>query len=115
MSSIDEYKAYTLQTPIPIDCSPLTWWLCDGQQERYPRLSKMAIDILSIPAMSADPERVFSGARRTISWERMSLGVDTINIGECLKSWIYSGIIEGLPVDVVEEFIVGSVSRCVSR
>jgi hypothetical protein len=114
VSSIDEYEAYTLQTPIPIDCSPLTWWLRDRQQERYPRLSKMAIDILSIPAMSADPERVFSGARRTISWERMSLGVDTINMGECLKSWIRSGITEGLPVDVVEEFVVGSVSGCVS-
>jgi hypothetical protein len=75
----------------------------------------MAIDILSIPAMSADLERVFSGARRTISWERMSLGVDTINMGECLKSWIRSGITEGLPVDVVEEFVVGSVSGCVSR
>jgi hypothetical protein len=61
--------------------------------------------------MSADPERVFSGARRTISWEPMSLGVDTINTGECLKSWVRSGITEDLPVDVVEEFLVGSVSR----
>jgi hypothetical protein len=115
VSSIDEYEVYTSQTPIPIDYSPLTWWLCDRQQERYPRLSKMAIDILSIPAMSIDPECVFSSARRTISWERMSLGVDTINMGECLKSWIHSGITEGLPVDVVEEFVVGSVSGCVSR
>jgi hypothetical protein len=24
VSSVDEYKAYTLQTPILIDCSPLT-------------------------------------------------------------------------------------------
>jgi hypothetical protein len=67
VSSVDEYKAYTLQTLILTDCSPLTWWLRDEQQERYLRLSKMAIDILSIPAMSADPERVFSSARQTIS------------------------------------------------
>ena len=67
VSFVDEYEAYTSQTPILIDCSPLTWWLRDGQRERYPRLSKMAIDIISIPAMSADPERVFSSARRTIS------------------------------------------------
>jgi hypothetical protein len=110
-SDVDEYENYTSQTPIQIDCSPLTWWLRDEQRERYPRLSKMAIDILSVPAMSADPERVFSGARRTISWERMCLGAATINIGECLKSWIRSGITEGLPVDVVEQFLVGSVSR----
>jgi len=52
----------------------------------------MAIDVLSIPAMSAEPERVFSGARRTISWERMQLGEETIEKTECLKSWMRSGL-----------------------
>jgi len=47
----------------------------------------MAIDLLSIPSMSAEPERVFSGARRMISWERMSLGSQTIENNECLKSF----------------------------
>lgn len=64
---VDEYEPYTSQSPLPIDCLPLAWWLRDEQKERFPRLSKMAIEILSIPAMSADPERTFSGARRTIS------------------------------------------------
>jgi hypothetical protein len=49
---VDEYDTYTSQSPIPIDCSPLVWWLRDEQKERFPRLSKM--DIFSIPAMSAD-------------------------------------------------------------
>ena len=53
----------------------------------------MALDILSIPAMSDEPERVFSGARRTISWEQMSLGEDTIEATECLKHWKRSGIL----------------------
>ena len=44
--------------------------------------------------MSAEPERVFSGARRTISWERMQLGEDTIEILECLKHWKRSGLVE---------------------
>ena len=48
----------------------------------------MAIDILSIPSMSAEVERVFSGARRTISWERMRLGSERIENNECLKSFI---------------------------
>ncbi len=30
----------------------------------------MAIDILLIPPMSDEPERVFSGARRTVTWDR---------------------------------------------
>ncbi len=105
MPDADEYETYISQTPIPIDCSPLTWWLRDEQQERYPCLSKMAVDILSIPAMSADPERVFSGARRTISWDRMQLGASTIEKGECLKSWIRSGITSGLPAEVVEKYL----------
>jgi hypothetical protein len=99
----DEYESYTCQPPIPIDCTPLAWWLRNEQKERFPRLSKMAVDVLSIPAMSADPERTFSGARRTVSWDRMLLGAPTIEKGECLKSWIRSGITEGLQVDEVEE------------
>jgi len=47
----------------------------------------MALDILSIPAISDELERVFSGAHRTISWERCSLKLETIEQVECLKSW----------------------------
>ncbi|EXM12509.1 hypothetical protein FOTG_18990 [Fusarium oxysporum f. sp. vasinfectum 25433] len=54
--------------------------------------------------MSADPERTFSGARRTISWNRMLLGASTIENGECLKSWIRSGITAGLHGDQVEQY-----------
>ena len=35
--------------------------------------------------MSDEPERVFSGARRTISWERGQLNPKTVKITECLK------------------------------
>ena len=51
-STIDEYETFTSQVSISINCSPLTWWLRDEQQGHYPNLSKMAVDILSIPAMS---------------------------------------------------------------
>ena len=61
----------------------------------------MAIDILSIPAMSAEPKRVFSGARRTVSWERMKLGSESIEKTECLKSWIRSNL--AIPVSGDEE------------
>ena len=37
------------------------WWLEEVQRRTYPSLSQFAIDILSIPAMQAEPERVFSG------------------------------------------------------
>jgi len=56
----------------------LDWWLHDGQRRAWPRLLQMVIDILLILAMSDEPERVFSGAWRTISWERMKLGSTAI-------------------------------------
>ena len=93
----DEFNRFINGDPIPLPKgqTSLQWWLEPAQRLAYPSLSRMAIDILSIPAMSAEPERVFSGARRTISWQRMRLGVKIIEAGECLKSWIKSGIISG--------------------
>ena len=72
--------------------SALEWWLDVEQRSRYPLLSRMAIDIYSIPAMSAEPERVFSGAKRTVSDSRGSLRSETIELLECLKSWFRLGI-----------------------
>jgi hypothetical protein len=62
----------------------------------------MAVDILSAPAMSAKPEHVFSGARRTISWDRCQLGSGTIEKGEYMKSWIKSSITQGIPVELIK-------------
>jgi hypothetical protein len=46
----------------------------------------MAIDIVSIPPMSAEPECLFSRAKQTISDDRYSLSAKTIESIECLKS-----------------------------
>lgn len=46
--------------------------------------------------MSAEAERVFSGARRTITWDRASLGASTVEMTECLKSWIRSRLSYGV-------------------
>ena len=54
----------------------------------------MAIDILSIPPMSDELERVFSRARRIVSWDRGQMEVETIEIRECLKHWKRSGILD---------------------
>ena len=54
----------------------------------------MAIDILSIPLMSDELERVFSGARRTVSWDRAQMGPRTIEMRECLKQWKKNGILD---------------------
>ena len=41
---------------------PLSWW--NENRERFPLLSKLAIDVLSIPATTAEVERIFSGYAR---------------------------------------------------
>ena len=48
----------------------------------------MALDILLIPVMSADPERLFSGVKITVSDRRNRLGIYTLEALECLKSWL---------------------------
>jgi hypothetical protein len=48
----------------------------------------MALNILLIPAMSADPERLLSGVKITISDRRTCPGIYTIKALESLKSWL---------------------------
>jgi hAT family C-terminal dimerisation region len=92
-ASQDEYEDYCTEAPYEVQRSPLHWWYEDPQRKRWPRLSLFAIEILSIPAMSDEPERVFSGGRRTISWERMRIGTSSIEHSECMKSWHRSGVL----------------------
>ena len=60
----------------------------------------MAIDILSVPAMSDDPEWVFSCARRTISWDRARLSADTMEKLQCLSNWVKNDLIRKVYVAV---------------
>ena len=48
----------------------------------------MAIDILLIPVMSADPERLFSSAKISVSDRRNRLGIYTLKALEYLKLWL---------------------------
>jgi hypothetical protein len=94
-SSDDEYEDYNkVESYDPGKQGALAWWLQDTQRQRWPRLALMAIDILSIPPMSDEPERVFSGARRTITWDRGQMLPETIEQRSCLKHWKQSGILD---------------------
>ncbi|RPA72755.1 hypothetical protein BJ508DRAFT_190469, partial [Ascobolus immersus RN42] len=50
-------------------------------------LARMALNILSIPAMSALPERLFSSSKLTLSDRRCRLRDDVLQALECLQSW----------------------------
>lgn len=102
----DELEQY-LSEPLLLQNhkTALDWWLASEQRTRLPFLSKMAIDVFSIPAMSSEPERVFSGAKHTLTEQRMRCSIETIELLECLKSWFRLGIFteEDLHVIVAAE------------
>lgn len=87
----DNLEAFINAPAIKIDCEPLEWWCRTEQRRQFPRLSRMAIDILSINPQSAEPERTFSGARRTASWDRLSISCERIEEVECLGNWMRNG------------------------
>jgi hypothetical protein len=63
-------------------------------------LARMALDYLTIPAMSAEPERVFSAAKITLSDRRCRMEDDAIEALECLNSWQRDGFIAASREDI---------------
>ncbi|KAG7408597.1 putative AC transposase [Fusarium oxysporum f. sp. rapae] len=86
----DMFMAFIEDKTIDLDAlkiTPLQWWLVPEQRRRYPRLHRMAINILSIAPSSAEPEQQFSGARRTQSWDRLRLSPENLQRLECMGNW----------------------------
>ena len=87
MAQLETYSAYIDEGLIRIGTSTaLEWWTNTAQWTRFPTLSRMAIAILSLPAMSAEVELLFSAAKNTVGDERSSLNPSTLEALECLKS-----------------------------
>jgi hypothetical protein len=90
----DSFDTFINAAPIHISSSdPLEWWCHSMQREAFPRLSRMAIDLLSIPPESTEDERVLSGARRTASWDRLRISCANIEKIECIGNWLRKGFI----------------------
>ncbi|KAJ5283366.1 hypothetical protein N7505_001346 [Penicillium chrysogenum] len=70
----DELKQYLESDTIRF--SPHTFW--KGNQQKYPALTNVARDILSIPATGAGVERLFNSARDICHYHRGSLNASTI-------------------------------------
>ncbi|KAK8869381.1 Acyl-coenzyme A thioesterase 8 [Apiospora arundinis] len=70
-------------------------------QERYPRLSRMAMDFLTIQPMSAEGGRVFSAAGKMAIASRASLEAQTIGVCQVLRSRYRAGILQGNDNDIL--------------
>ena len=92
--AMDEFERFINSPTHSIDIPLLDWWQQEAQIHCYPQLNRMAIDVLSAPAMSSDCERIFSGTRRSIPWTRNSLEGPMIRRITCLKHWQHSGVVD---------------------
>jgi hypothetical protein len=77
----------------------LTWW--HERRNSYPRLSRMAIDYLSIPATSVDVERVFSKGRILLSHLCSRLSVQSTWALMCVGAWSLLGFMKDKDIRAV--------------
>lgn len=92
----DEYQEYLGEAlenfeEDRLTISALAYWTTNAQ--RWPNLSRMAFDALSIPAMSAECERCFSSAKNTITDARNRLEPDSIEACECQRHWFINKLL----------------------
>jgi hypothetical protein len=98
----DEYERWqqrTDTTDAEVE-NPLEYWYT--KKYEYPRLAQMAVEILSIPAMSAECERLFSSGGLMVTPLRSQLEASTIGLAQTLRSWLKAGIIQDSVMDIVD-------------
>lgn len=108
----DEYEAWQ-ESWLPTDTDirdPRAYW--QDNRAQYPRLSRMALDFLTIQPMSAECERLFSAAGRLVTPLRSRLEVNIIGMCLVLRSWLQAKIIDDLdPLFVPTQIEVESSAR----
>lgn len=68
------------------DFDILNWWMVN--KTKYPVISRMARDVLAIPATSVASEAAFSTGERIISDYRSRLSSSTVEALICLQDWM---------------------------
>lgn len=71
---------------------PVEYWHL--KRFEYPKLSRMALDVMTVPAMSAECERLFSAAGLMVTPLRNRMDAGTIGLIQTLRSWLRAGIIK---------------------
>jgi hypothetical protein len=87
----DELDNYLSLPRDPAISNPLQWW--KEHEQTFPNLSKLAYDLLAVPAMSSECERAFSRAGYSMDPRRTTMGDELIEAGECTKSWCLQGVV----------------------
>ncbi|CAD0017588.1 unnamed protein product [Aureobasidium pullulans] len=85
---LEEYAAWIERAQVKDIYRPLEYWTSKHASSQWPRLSRLAVDIFTIPAMSDDPERTFSSAGLMVRPHRGLLKDDSITETQYLKNWL---------------------------
>ena len=95
----DEYERWKVLDALPKDHQlsqdPLQYWWINRTE--YPHLAQLALDVLSIPASSANCERAFSELGDLLEPRRSKMQMDIVAALQCLRSWKRIGL---KPADV---------------
>ncbi|TKA81632.1 hypothetical protein B0A49_01266, partial [Cryomyces minteri] len=90
----DEFERFCSLKTVRVE-DPLIWWT--HQQHEFPTLSRLAFDLLSVPAMSSECERLFSKAGQVLNEDTPRTKEDFAESRECLKSWLQHQLIQLCP------------------
>jgi hypothetical protein len=86
----DQYTGYAFGQQTPI--LPGTLYEYWSKESAIPAMQQMAYDHLSIPAMSSEIERAFSGAKLNLPASRNQLRPDILEAQECVRRWLKAGL-----------------------
>lgn len=84
-SELDQYLEESL-LPRVHEFDVVGWWKLN--KLKYPTLSKMARDILSVPVSTVDPDSVFDTTSKEMDRYRCSLRPETLEALICAKDWL---------------------------
>uniref|UniRef100_A0A5B7B8J3 Putative zinc finger BED domain-containing protein DAYSLEEPER n=1 Tax=Davidia involucrata TaxID=16924 RepID=A0A5B7B8J3_DAVIN len=84
-SELDQYLEESL-LPRVHEFDVISWWKLN--KLKYPTLSKMARDILSIPVSTVGPDSLFDTGSKEMDRYRCSLRPETVEALICAKDWL---------------------------
>ncbi|QRW12433.1 hAT family dimerization protein [Ceratobasidium sp. AG-Ba] len=101
--SIQEYLETPVVSPYVISQygGVLAYW--DSELERRPRVARLALDLLTVPASSVDAERAFSGGRLMMNRLQHRMSTRTFQAQMAIGSWYGTPLLPEL--DKVAEII----------
>lgn len=99
---LDIYLAEPTVNAVVYEKDPVSWWR-DVGAKRFPKLSYMAVNYLTIPSSTAETERQFNSVGRMISASRSCLARHVVASSQCLRSWSLAGVYEpSLPLELLD-------------